>query len=668
MEKEINLTPDEKELFDTIRQIVGKVSPGTTLRVAGGWVRDKLLGKESDDIDFMVDNVSGEKIARLITKELGLEGPHIVEANPDASKHLETAGVKIPVSSGVEFDLDFAMARQEVYSEDSRIPEIKPATPEEDAFRRDLTINSLFYNIMTGELEDFTGSGLSDLENNVIRTPLNPNKTFSDDPLRIFRTIRFVSRYNGHLDSSTLVAMSNPDLHEQIQKKVSKERIEQELTKTLKGPNPVVALRLLKETGIFESIMQEAIAGTEFEGQMAPLEMDQNNPHHELNVWDHTMKVVENLLDFYPDTDPEKRTIMILTALMHDLGKLYFKVQEVKGDKTSYVGHEVASAKLSKLILRYLKFNNKMIDQVSKLSRHHMRVHMVDRDQNLNEEQKRLSWMRKFIRKMAEEGVDAMDIMNHSIADSYSKKTAPVTQDIIDKYNLLKSQLQMAGESQNVDPKTGNVKPVLNGKDIMTILNIGGGPIIGQALERVKEMMDQNPSISREEATEVIKNEFMPQIPEDEKIRQASACPKHLLFGKLDDVKESIKEKKVDQAITILKELKKENKDDESVYEAIASNMLEILTIDRRKKDLKILTYLFKKAEKDFFNTDLCVPVLGILLLLETGTSEKVIEKIGERMSNMANDELQAMLKKLPKDSHHKKIIKNLRNGKRKRK
>ena len=154
---------------------------------------------------------------------------------------------------------------------------------------------------------------------------------------------------------------------------------------------------------------------------------------------------------------------------------------------------------------------------------------------------------------------------------------------------------------------------------------------------------------------------------EKEKIRQASACPKHLLFAKMDDVKKAIKDKKVDQAITILKDLKEEHEDDESVYEAIASSMLDILLIDRSKKDLKILSYLFKKTEKEFFNTNLCVPVLGILLLLETGTSEEAIESIGDRMSNMASDELQAMLKKLPKDAHNKTIVRNLKNGKRNR-
>jgi tRNA nucleotidyltransferase (CCA-adding enzyme) len=666
MKNKIELNSDEKELFDILKKIISKVSPGTTLRVAGGWVRDKLLGKESDDIDFMVDNASGEKIARLIAKELNIAGPHVVEANPDASKHLETAGMKIPLSNGTVFDLDFAMARQEIY-DDSRIPEILPATPQEDAFRRDLTINSLFYNIMNDELEDFTGKGLNDLRNKTIRTPESPFKTFKDDPLRIFRTIRFVARYNGEIDPQTLVAMKNPQLISEIQNKVSKERIEQELSKTLKGPNPTVALKLLKETGIFQSIVNEAIKGSEFEGQMAPLDMNQNNPHHELTVWDHTIKVVENILDFYPNTDPEKRSVMILTALMHDMGKLYYKIHQEKEDRTSYGGHEKASGKLAELILKYLKFNNKTVEQVSKLANHHMRIHMMDRDKNLEPEQKRLAWMRKFIRKMLEDNVDAMDIMNHSIADSYSKSTKPVCDDIVEKYHLMKQQLIKSMEDSNVDQNQKKFTPVLNGREIMEILNISPGKMIGQALERVKDLMDENPSISKEEAAKIIKKEFLSKLPEEEKIRQASACPKHLLFSKLDEILEAIDEKNGDKAITLILDLKNENEDDESVYEEIGSSMLKVLLFDKTKRNLEILSYLFEKAERNFFNSELCVPVLGILLLVKTGTKTEIIEEIYKRMENMAKDKLEEMLDQLPNDCYHKSMVKRLSNGRSKR-
>lgn len=500
--RKIKLTSDEKELFDLLRSVIIEDFPNTSLRVAGGWVRDKLLNKQSSDIDFMVDNVSGEKIARHLSDKLKLEGPHVVEANPEASKHLETAGLKIPISSGNVFDLDFAMARQEVYSDDSRIPEIKPATPQEDAFRRDLTINSLFFNIMTNEIEDFTGNGISDLKNKIIRTPENPLKTFQDDPLRIFRTIRFVARYNGKIDSETLTAMHDSSLREAIQKKVKKERIQEELFKTLKGPNPVVAINLLKQTGILEDIMTEAVKGTKFEGKLAPFDMDQNNPHHELTVWEHTIMVVENILDFYPDD--EKRAVMILTALMHDMGKLFYDIHEHKINKTSYSGHEYASEEISRLILKYLKFNNSVIEQVSKLSKYHMRLHQVVQDKNLSAEGKRLISLRKFVRKMMEDNVDVMDIMYHSMADAYGKGKRKVSPEVVKKYATLKNQLHIASETMHIDPSKKRVVSILNGKEIMSIFKIDSGPIIGEIFNFLKDAMDENPEISKDEAIKLI--------------------------------------------------------------------------------------------------------------------------------------------------------------------
>jgi len=146
-------------------------------------------------------------------------------------------------------------------------------------------------------------------------------------------------------------------------------------------------------------------------------------------------------------------------------------------------------------------------------------------------------------------------------------------------------------------------------------------------------------------------------------MKQSSSCPKHLLFNKLNNILEAIEEKNGDKAIALMTSLKEEASDDESVYEHIASCMFKTLLFDRTKRNLDLLTYIFNKANDDFFNVELCIPVLGILLLLKTGTDDKYIEKIGERMSNMDNKSLQEMLKELPKDSYNKKIIKRLING-----
>ena len=225
-----HLTVDEKEVISILMTVVEKYSPNTTPRFAGGWVRDRMLGIPSDDIDVMLDNISGEIFAGYISQHLGLKDPHTIRANPEKSKNIETAKMYVNLSSGKKQELDFARARKEVYN-DSRVPDIQPASPEEDAQRRDLTINSLFFNIVTRQVEDFTGKGIKDLVSKTIRTPLNPLITFKEDPLRIFRCIRFSAKYDGNIDPETLNAMKDPSLVQDIKQKISRERIGAELQK-----------------------------------------------------------------------------------------------------------------------------------------------------------------------------------------------------------------------------------------------------------------------------------------------------------------------------------------------------------------------------------------------------------------------------------------------------
>jgi tRNA nucleotidyltransferase (CCA-adding enzyme) len=178
------------------------------------------MGRTSSDIDISLDDMFGEEFATLLNKKLYPGGEKhfgVIKSNSDKSKHLETAAIRV---HGVFIDL--VNLRNETYAEDSRVPEIGIGSPEEDALRRDLTINTMFYNINNKEIEDFTGRGIIDLENGIIRTPLEPYQTFIDDPLRVLRTIRFATRFNFEIVPeiyeaakdervrvTTLVALSN---------------------------------------------------------------------------------------------------------------------------------------------------------------------------------------------------------------------------------------------------------------------------------------------------------------------------------------------------------------------------------------------------------------------------------------------------------------------------
>lgn len=237
----LNFTEDENNIFKIIKNYALKHSPAITPRLAGGFVRDKIMGLECHDIDIALDNMSGLAFAQGLSEVLK-EHPnvHKISANPEKSKHLETAVIHI-----MGYSIDFVHLRSETYSE-SRIPQINPGTPLEDASRRDITINTLFYNLITEQIEDFTGRGLKDIENRIIDTPLDPKITLFDDPLRILRIFRFKSKMGFEIEERIYDAVKNEKIKDALRKKVSNERNGIEIWKMIQYSKG--------EDGIFEII------------------------------------------------------------------------------------------------------------------------------------------------------------------------------------------------------------------------------------------------------------------------------------------------------------------------------------------------------------------------------------------------------------------------------
>eukprot|EP00471_Norrisiella_sphaerica_P000654 CAMPEP_0184484254 /NCGR_PEP_ID=MMETSP0113_2-20130426/5980_1 /TAXON_ID=91329 /ORGANISM="Norrisiella sphaerica, Strain BC52" /LENGTH=712 /DNA_ID=CAMNT_0026865169 /DNA_START=47 /DNA_END=2185 /DNA_ORIENTATION=+ len=235
--KVLDLTEEEKEIFSHLRNVVEYHNLSTVVRVAGGWVRDKLLGLDSDDIDIAVDNMEGEMFAQLVNRYIEETGimpsskVSVIKTNPDKSKHLATATFRIGARP-----IDVNHLRSEEYSTSSRIPEVKMGTPYEDAFRRDLTINALYYNVNSDIVEDFTNRGFEDLKARIARTPLAPLETLVDDPLRLLRTLRFAGRFGLDIDPKFDEAARDPEVKKGLITKVSRERFGQEIIKALSGP------------------------------------------------------------------------------------------------------------------------------------------------------------------------------------------------------------------------------------------------------------------------------------------------------------------------------------------------------------------------------------------------------------------------------------------------
>lgn len=280
---QINLTHKEIEIFEIIKSVLKKNSKNTICRVAGGWVRDKLLGKNSDDIDIALDDMKGEELAKMINSELypGQDKYGIVEKNSEKSKHLETATMII---SGVS--VDFVNLRSEKYTETSRVPIVDIGTPEEDAMRRDITINSMFYNINEDRVEDFLGIGLEDLSNGYIRTPINPVDTFTDDPLRILRVIRFAVRFQFDMDAAIENSSRLPEIKAALYQKISNERIAKELSLMLDGNKPQCAIYLIYKYKILDAVMKLplSIYGSKNEASYMATEEEKRDLNTSLNL------------------------------------------------------------------------------------------------------------------------------------------------------------------------------------------------------------------------------------------------------------------------------------------------------------------------------------------------------------------------------------------------
>ncbi|TRM65648.1 hypothetical protein BD626DRAFT_485438 [Schizophyllum amplum] len=260
----VRLTDDEDRLCtlldDCANYLRDEKGITTSCRIAGGWVRDKLLGSQSNDIDVALSDVLGLTFAEHLAefaKERGEEMGAIgqIKANPNQSKHLATATCKIH-----GYDVDLVNLRSEEYATDSRIPtEMAFGTPLQDALRRDITINALFYNIHERAVEDFTEKGMQDLRNGIVRTPLPPRETFLDDPLRVLRCLRFATRFGFDIVPELVEAAKDPVVQQALVSKISRERVGEEFTKMMKGADPVRAVELIDEYGLYPAIFNAVV-------------------------------------------------------------------------------------------------------------------------------------------------------------------------------------------------------------------------------------------------------------------------------------------------------------------------------------------------------------------------------------------------------------------------
>jgi hypothetical protein len=406
--------------------------------------------------------------------------------------------------------------------------------------------------------------------------------------------------------------------------------------------------------------------------------MEQNNPHHELSVWGHTYQVLTNLLKFFPQDNEEKRSIMILGVLTHDLGKLYRKIHgESKSHpgRTSYHGHEYESEKICQYLLKFLEFNNDMTKQVAGLARYHMQPH------TLGKEDSSMSSIRKFIRRMGESNLNWLDVFNLSVADAYSKGLN-IKPETIEAYTSLKAKLEEALSSMKLQETGTKIKPILDGNQIMAIMGTKGGPHMSAITNYIKEIMDASPNVSAEEMTNRLKEirmqaETMVQNNPKIKIEQAimdilqsqprtaeanirminaATCPQHLFNKKYNDVHELIKSGKSVEALANIKELIKDYGTDYRVARMTAISLLNILSKEPKLRDNDILQYALDQTEHSLYDPILTSYSTGLLLLLKTITEPSDILKMGNKVAEMSPGILRIVLDALPNEIYHNEI------------
>lgn len=480
----IQATLAEKEVEKLLRRVL-PVSPyrGKAFSV-GGYVRDELLGIDSDDLDIVVEEEGGaegltqwlhEKFPGSTTEpyELGAGYP-IWQITFTAD--VEFKGVGYATSGAI---LEFADAMKEAYPDpESRQRVTEPGVLTDDVVRRDFTVNMLLKDLTTGELVDLTGQSKVDIEQGVLRghpeVPLD--KMFSDDPVRMLRLIRFQVKYGWQIPREVLKAVKRNVSRIEI---VSAERITKELNKIMQLGKLSRAIKLMKVVGLLQYILPEI---QNLHG------VKQNPKHHaEGDVFRHTLRVLQNAKPTVEDQ---------LAALLHDVGKP--ATQEFIEDNIRFLGHEDVGAEMAEAILRRLKYPRKIIDRVVKTIKNHMRAHGVPASGPKG--------VRRFVRELGGEVLDY--VMDLAEADELGRLPSNP-----ENTKILREKVREVREA----PVQVKSTPVLNGHEIMEALGFGPRdktklPLVGKSQRFLVELADEYAvraeSLTKEQATHAIQEEF----------------------------------------------------------------------------------------------------------------------------------------------------------------
>lgn len=433
----------------TNRQLIsiGKIADREEYEVyvVGGYVRDLMMGRTAEEADIMVVG-DAPVFATAVAKEF--------EKKPDAI--YKRFGTALVVIDGMK--IEFASARKESYEKTSRKPSVTPANFNDDLSRRDFTINAIAASLNSpgfGNITDLFG-GIGDIENKTLRTPLDPIKTFEDDPLRIMRALRFASRLEFNIDPNTLEAMNQmaKRLSEDV---VSQERITNEFLLILSTPTPSIGLNLMYLTGVMDHVFPEIsnLAG-----------VDQRNEYHHKDVFRHTLTVVDNI------SKTTDNVWLRFSALVHDIAKPMTK-RFVEGEGWTFHGHEERGARMMKSLFNRLKLPLTQLPYVEKLVRMHLRPIPLAKEEVTDSAIRRLA---------ADAGDDIEDLLMLCRADITSKNPEKVAK-YLNNFDRVEKKILEVSEKD----KLRNFQSPVRGEEIMAICGLTPCKTVGVIKKQIEE-------------------------------------------------------------------------------------------------------------------------------------------------------------------------------------
>ena len=448
------------------------------LALVGGPVRDMLLHRVSHDLDFCT-SAKPEEFEPLL-RSWGHDGFW------DMGRKFGTLGALKRRKDGTEVKVEITTYRCDAYNPGSRKPEVKYGdTLEGDLSRRDFTVNAMALRVPSLEFVDPFG-GASDLSKGILRTPVDPRQSFDDDPLRMMRAVRFVAQLGFTIEASTAEAILSMVSRLDI---VSAERVRDEITKMLLSANPRAGIEAMVDSGIADRVLPEIPA--------LRLEIDEHHRHKD--VFEHTMMVLERAIALETDDEgavPGPDLTLRLAALLHDIGKPRTRKFE-EGGKVSFHHHDIVGAKMTRKRMKALHFDHHIIDDVSELVNLHLRFHgYVDEP-----------WTDSAVRRYVKDSghlYERLNRLTRADATTQNKRKSLMFEHAMDE---MEDRVRELKKQEDFNA----IRPDLDGNEIMNLLGLEPGPIVGKAYKHMLEYRLDNGPVEHSVAVDELKKWYESQ-------------------------------------------------------------------------------------------------------------------------------------------------------------